>query len=82
MLHAPTPPNDKYPHANPEGIRQAGNTRDQTGSRATVSTTVLGPCATVLALCPCKDGHTLLTCPVWPILTTLLTARHYIVSVH
>ena len=82
MLLALWPPHDKYPYANPEGIRQAGNTRDQTRSSCTVSTAVPGPCATVLAVSHCKAGHRVLTCPVWPILPNLLTATHYIVSVH
>ena len=82
MLHRHKTPHDKYPYANPEGIRQAGNTGDQTRSSCTVSTAVPGPCATVLAMSTDKIHSALLTCLIWPILPNLLTATHYIVSVH
>ena len=75
MLHRHKPPHDKYPYANPEGIRQAGNTGDQTRSSCTVSTAVLGPCATVLAVSTDKIHSALLTCHIWPILRILLNYK-------
>ena len=75
MLHRHKPPHDKYPYANPEGIRQAGNTGDQTRSSCTVSTAVPGPCATVLAVSTDKIHSALLTCHIWPILRILLNYK-------
>ena len=72
MLHRHKPPHDKYPYANPEGIRQAGNTGDQTRSSCTVSTAVPGPCATVLALSHYKESHTILIGSIWLILIILV----------
>ena len=72
MLHRHKPPHDKYPYANPEGIRQAGNTGDQTRSSCTVSTAVLGPCATVLAVSHYKASHTILIGSIWPIQSILV----------
>ena len=72
MLHRHKTPHDKYPYANPEGIRQAGNTGDQTRSSCTVSTAVLGPCATVLAVSHYKESHTILIGSIWLILIILV----------
>ena len=82
MLHAPTPSNDKYPYANAEGIREVTGARDQTRSSCTLSLAVPGPCATVLAMPHHTLSRAICFGTIWPILTTLLTARHYIVSVH
>ena len=75
MLHALYGTYDKYPYANPEGIRQAGNTGDQTRSSCTVSTAVPGPCHTVLVMPHHTLSHRVLTCPIWPILHVLLNYR-------
>jgi len=72
MLHALYGVYDKYPYAHTTRVRQAGSTRDQVRSASTVSTTVLGPCHTVLVMPHYKIHGALLTCPVWLILIAII----------
>jgi hypothetical protein len=82
MLHAPTPSNDKYPYDN-RTRTLTSQPRTQEGRTVSAPTvpTASRLCATGIPFLN-NPFHRSIACGVWPILTTLLTAIYYIVSVH
>ena len=73
MLHRHNPPYDKYPYAHPKRIRATQPARNQTGSSSTVSTTVLGPCATGIRVGLYSKHHRPCVSSIWLIQSVLLT---------
>jgi len=73
MLHARTTPSDKYLLNAHRTRTLTTQPRNQTGSSSTVSTTVLGPCATGIRVGLDSKHHRPCVSSIWLIQSVLLT---------